>query len=116
MREIIAGTCESYGMRADVEILSTGRAIINTPEEADLAAIAGQAIGASVRRDLRPSTTGDDFARLIEERPGAYIWIGNGPAGELHNAGYDFNDDILPVAVGWMSEIARLALAQRPAS
>jgi hippurate hydrolase len=114
MRAIIAGTCEAYDMHADVEILSTGRATINTPAEADLAAAAGHAIGASVRRDLRPSTTGDDFSRLVAARPGAYVWIGNGPGGELHNAGYDFNDDILPVTVGWMSEIARLALAQAP--
>jgi amidohydrolase len=117
MQDIIAGTCEAYGMRADVEILSTGRAIINTPAEAELAAAAGRAIGANVRRDLRPSTTGDDFSFLIKERPGAYVWIGNGPAkpdGELHNARYDFNDDILPVATSWMCEVARLALAEGP--
>jgi amidohydrolase len=115
MESLIAGTCESYGMRADVEILSTGRPIINTPAEAGLSARAGQAIGAPVRRDVRPSTTGDDFSFLIKERPGAYVWIGNGPAspeGELHNAGYDFNDAILPVAVGWMREVAKLALAE----
>lgn len=114
MQSIIAGICEAYGMQADVEILSTGRPIINTPAEAALSVQAGQAIGAPVRRDVRPSTTGDDFSFLIKERPGAYVWIGNGPAGpegELHNARYDFNDAILPVAVGWMSEVARRALA-----
>jgi amidohydrolase len=117
MRELIAGTCESYGMRADVEILSTGRAIINTPDEAELAAAAGRAIGANVRRDLRASTTGDDFSFLIKERPGAYVWIGNGaagPEGELHNTRYDFNDDILPVTIGWTSEVARRALVEAP--
>ena len=86
MESIIAGICEAYGMRADVEILSTGRAIINTPAEAELSAAAGQAIGARVRRDLRPSTTGDDFSFLIKERPGAYVWIGNGPAGRRGRA------------------------------
>lgn len=114
MESIIAGICEAYGMQADVEILSTGRPIINTPAEAALSVQAGQAIGAPVRRDVRPSTTGDDFSFLLKERPGAYVWIGNGPAGpegELHNARYDFNDAILPVAVGWMSEVARRALA-----
>lgn len=118
MESIIAGICEAYGMRADVEILSTGRAIINTPAEAELSVAAGQTIGARVRRDLRPSTTGDDFSFLIKERPGAYVWIGNGPAvheGELHNARYDFNDAILPVAIDWMSNVARLALADEPA-
>jgi len=118
MRSLIAGTCESYGMRADVDITSTGRAIINTHAEVELAAAAGRAIGANVRRDLRPSATGDDFSFLIKERPGAYVWIGNGaagPDGELHNARYDFNDDILPVAIGWMSEVAKQALTEAPA-
>jgi amidohydrolase len=70
-----------------------------------------------VRRDVRPSTTGDDFSFLRLHRPGAYVWIGNGPAGpdgELHNSRYDFNDAILPVAIAWMSKVARLALEDAP--
>lgn len=117
MESLIAGTCEAYGMRADVEILSTGRPIINTPAESALAAAAGEAIGARVRRDVRPSTTGDDFSFLIQGRLGTYAWIGNGPAGpdgELHNARYDFNDAIMPTAVAWLSEVARKALADEP--
>ena len=117
MNSIVAGICEAYGMRADVEILSTGRPIINSPDEAALAVAAGHAVGAIVRRDVRPSTTGDDFSSLRLHRPGAYVWIGNGPAGpdgELHNDRYDFNDAILPAAIGWMSNVARLALADAP--
>lgn len=113
MENLIAGTCEAYGMRADVEILSSGRAIINTPAEVKLAVTAGEAIGAKVRTDLRPSTTGDDFSFLIKDRLGAYVWIGNGPAGldgELHNARYDFNDAIFPVAIDWMHTVAKQAL------
>lgn len=119
MEALIAGTCEAYGMRADVEILSTGRPIINTPAEARLAAAAGNAIGAKVRTDLRPSTTGDDFSFLIKDRLGTYAWIGNGPAGpdgELHNARYDFNDAILPVAIDWMREVAKQALSDTPSA
>ncbi|MDR6869791.1 hippurate hydrolase [Bosea sp. BE125] len=117
MESIVAGICEAYGMRADVEILSTGRPIINSPDEAELAVAAARAAGVLVRRDVRPSTTGDDFSFLRLHRPGAYVWIGNGPAGpdgELHNNRYDFNDAILPVAVSWMSNVARLALSEAP--
>jgi hippurate hydrolase len=120
MESLIAGTCEAYGMRADTEILSSGRAIINTPAESKLAVVAAEAIGAKVRTDLRPSTTGDDFSFLIQDKLGAYVWIGNGPAvtdGELHNACYDFNDAILPVAIDWMHEVAKRALqGDAPAS
>ncbi|CAN7404805.1 amidohydrolase [Bosea sp. LjRoot90] len=117
MESVIAGICEAYGMRSEHEILSTGRAAINSPAERDLSVEAALAAGLAVRRDLRPSTTGDDFSFLLQQRPGAYVWIGNGPAapdGELHNARYDFNDAILPAAIGWMTSVAKLALADRP--
>jgi amidohydrolase len=117
MRSIISGIAEAYDMRTDVEILSTGRAAINTKAEGELSVAAAGMAGLAVRRDLRPSTTGDDFSFLLQQRPGAYVWIGNGPAGpggELHNSRYDFNDAILPAAVGWLTNVARLALAEAP--
>jgi amidohydrolase len=113
MVAIIEGTARSFGMRARHEILSTGRAIINTRAEADLAAAAAEAAGLTVKRDIDPSTAGDDFAFLLDGRPGAYVWIGNGPVmadSDLHNASYDFNDEILPAAVAWMSKAAKFAL------
>ncbi len=117
MRSIISGIAEAYDMRTDVEILSTGRAAINTKAEGELAVAAAGMAGLTVRRDLRPSTTGDDFSFLLQQRPGAYVWIGNGPAGpggELHNSRYDFNDAILPAAVGWLTNVAKLALTEAP--
>ncbi|POR56576.1 amidohydrolase [Bosea psychrotolerans] len=117
MRSIISGIAEAYDMRTDVEILSTGRAAINTRAEGDLSVAAAGMAGLAVRRDLRPSTTGDDFSFLLQQRPGAYVWIGNGPAGpggELHNSRYDFNDAILPAAVGWLTHVAKLALTEAP--
>jgi hippurate hydrolase len=56
----------------------------------------------------------EDFGRFLAERPGAFLWIGNGPAQDgagLHNPGYDFNDAILPVAAGCLAGIAKRALA-----
>ncbi|SFI38228.1 hippurate hydrolase [Bosea sp. OK403] len=117
MRSIISGIAEAYDMRTDVEILSTGRAAINTKAEGELSVAAARMAGLAVRRDLRPSTTGDDFSFLLQQRPGAYVWIGNGPAGpdgELHNSRYDFNDAILPAAVGWLTNVAKLALTEAP--
>lgn len=113
MIDIIDGVARSFGMRAEHAIASTGRATINTAAEADLAAAAAEVAGLPVRRDLSPSTAGDDFSFLIADRPGAYVWVGNGLGGEdteLHNAHYDFNDEILPACVAWMASVARLAL------
>jgi hippurate hydrolase len=50
---------------------------------------------------------------MLEQRPGAFLWVGNGPAGpgaELHNPGYNFNDAILPAAATSLAAIAKAAL------
>jgi metal-dependent amidase/aminoacylase/carboxypeptidase family protein len=61
-----------------------------------------------------PSTAGDDFAFMAEAVPGAYVWLGNGPAvdGALHhNTGYDFNDDAITTGVAFWVQVARQALS-----
>lgn len=115
MERIGNGIAASFDMAIDIDIRSTGRAVDNTPAEVDLAVAAAHAAGLPVRRDLPPSGAGDDFSFLVAERPGAYVWIGNGGTGAedgLHNDRYDFNDAVLPAAVQWMSSVARLALAR----
>jgi hippurate hydrolase len=102
----------TFEMKAEVETMR-GVATINTAPEEDIAAAAGAAAGLPVRRDLRASTTGEDFAHFLERLPGCYIWIGNGPVkdgGELHNDRYDFNDAILPASAGWLAAVARQSL------
>jgi hippurate hydrolase len=48
--------------------------------------------------------TSEDFAYMLQERPGAYIWIGNGDSANLHTPHYDFNDEALPIgAAAWVS-------------
>ncbi len=55
----------------------------------------------------------EDFGAYLLERPGAFVWIGNGPAEggrELHNPHYDFNDAILPAAARYLASVAKAAL------
>ncbi|KPH79914.1 amidohydrolase [Bosea vaviloviae] len=109
----------TFEMTAEVET-THGAATVNTAAEEELAAAAGEAAGLPVRRDLKASTTGEDFAYFLQRLPGCYIWIGNGPVkdgGELHNDRYDFNDAILPAAAGWLAAVAKQALsANAPAA
>ena len=103
------------GVRIEVEIVRGVMATINHPAEAEMAAQAAMQIGLPVRRDLPPAMTGEDFGWMLNECPGAYVWIGNGPGGpgcDLHNDGYDFNDAILPATSGFLAAVARLALAE----
>ncbi len=114
IRRISEGIGATFGVAVSVEIQHGVSPTVNTRAEADLAAASATELGIPLRRDLPPSMAGEDFGWYLEQKPGAFAWIGNGPAtpgGELHNPGYDFNDAILPVAAGWLAATARRALA-----
>ncbi len=53
---------------------------------------------------------GEDFAYMLQARPGAYIFLGNGDSTELHSDTYDFNDDIIPVGVSYWAKIVETAM------
>jgi hippurate hydrolase len=113
IRAIAAGVAQTFDVGVAVEINHGVSVTRNHKPDADLAAAAAEAMGAAVRRDMAPSMAGEDFGWYLEERPGAFAWIGNGPASEgagLHNPGYNYNDDILPIASGWLASTARRAL------
>ena len=64
--------------------------------------------------DIAPAMTGEDFSWFLTRVPGAFVWIGNGPAEngrELHNPLYDFNDEVLPTASKFLAEAAKRALS-----
>ena len=63
--------------------------------------------------DAPPSTGGEDFSFLVEKRPGAYIFIGNGDSSELHTDTYDFNDAVIPVGASYWVRLAERALPIR---
>ena len=110
---ICAGMGQTFGVEIEPEFLRGNPVTTNTLPEADMAAEAVAAAGIPLRRDLAPAMTGEDFAWYLHERPGAFVWIGNGPGDggcELHNANYDFNDAILPAASGYLAGVAKRAL------
>jgi hippurate hydrolase len=114
IHRITDGIGTMFGMQTTVTIRHGVGATVNHKNEADLAVRASMAAGIPVRRDLPPAMTGEDFGWYLEEIPGAFVWIGNGPAGpgqELHNDRYDFNDAILPNAATFLATVAKNALA-----
>ena len=113
IRRIADGVAHSFDVAVQVDIPPGNTVTANTPAERDLAAEAAATAGLSVRRDLPPAMTGEDFCWYLDHRPGAFVWIGNGPADggrDLHNANYDFNDAILPAASGYLAGVAKRAL------
>ena len=113
MRRIAAGIAATFGLEAEVVFKVGVAPTLNHPAEREAAATAAAAV-TQVRRDMLPAMTGEDFSFFLKEVPGAFVWIGNGPGDggcELHNPAYDFNDAILPVASGFLAEVAKRALA-----
>jgi hippurate hydrolase len=113
IHRIAEGVAHCFGVTIDVQIPRGNPVTRNTPAERDLAAEAVISAGLPLRRDIAPAMTGEDFAWYLGHRPGAFVWIGNGPTDggrELHNANYDFNDAILPGASGYLAAVAKRAL------
>jgi amidohydrolase len=113
IHRIAEGIARSFDVSIEVQIPHGNPVTANSAVERDLAAAAVAAAGLPLRRDMAPAMTGEDFAWYLQQRPGAFVWIGNGPSHggrDLHNANYDFNDAILPAAAGYLASVAKRAL------
>ncbi len=111
MRRIAAGIAQTFGVQIDVMLRHGNTITHNRKEDADLSARAATEASLQVRRDLPPAMTGEDFSWYLVEKPGSFVWIGNGDTAGLHNAGYDFNDAILPAAATYLASVAKRTLA-----
>lgn len=110
IRQIAQGTAQATGTGIEVEYVRYYPATLNTPEHADLALRAAQAAGLQAGNAPSPAFTSEDFAFMLQARPGAYLWLGQRSA-PLHHPGYDFNDEALPLGLAWFVQVAQLALA-----
>ena len=66
-----------------------------------------------VRADELPSMGAEDFSYMLREKPGCYVWLGNGPGSggcTLHNPRYDFNDDILAIGIAYWIRLVETLL------
>jgi amidohydrolase len=119
MERLSAGIAAAHGMQSSVRYRRGYPPTTNSAQEANLCGvIAADIVGAeNVRTDLPPSMGAEDFAYMLLEKPGCYVWIGNGP-GEggctLHNPRYDFNDALLPIGASYWVRLVEHLLA--PAS
>ena len=111
MRQISESICKAYGADCEFHYEHRYPATINSEEEANLAGQVAQGIVGEERVNLspKPGMGSEDFAYMLQEKPGSYIWIGNGD-GEgscmIHNPGYDFNDEILPIGATYWVKMA----------
>ena len=119
MRELCEGICHAHGARCVVEYTHEFAPTVNWPQCVPVAVRAAQAVVGTERvvADTPPMMISEDFGRFLQAIPGAFVFIGNGDgdspgAVPLHNARYDFNDQIVPVGARFFAEIVRTRLPQ----
>jgi amidohydrolase len=114
IKEIAEGIATANGAIADVSIHINYPVTHNNPEETVFATeIASEIAGASrVDTTINPLMAGEDFSYMLEQRPGAFIFTGNGESAPLHNPAYDFNDEAIPHGVSYWIRLAETALGR----
>jgi amidohydrolase len=114
MGEIVAGHATAFGVKARLDYIRGYPATINDAEATRFAAsVAASVVGAEKVNDHSGREMGaEDFAYMLQERPGAYLFLGAGPGAGLHHPEYDFNDEIAPIGA---SLFARLVEVAQPA-
>ncbi len=121
IRRIAEGVAAAHDMTVAIDYQRRYPPTINDATEAEFAAgvMAGVVGGDNVFRNKNPKMASEDFAYMLNEKPGAYVWLGNGP-GEggclLHNPSYDFNDDALTIGASYWSRLVETRLGDGGAS
>ena len=124
MAEITEHTSQALNCKAEFSFQRNYPPTINHEKEADFCAqVLNGIVGAeNVDRGIPPSMGAEDFAFMLREKPGCYVWIGNGLGGHrseghgtgpcmLHNGSYDFNDNLIPLGATYWVELAKQWLA-----
>ena len=111
--EIAKGVGGALGVTVEVDYVRGYPPTINHAEQTDFAAaVARKVVGEErVATNVAPMMGAEDFSFMLEARPGAFIFIGNGDTAGLHHPGYDFNDAALPYGMSYWAQLVETALA-----
>ncbi len=121
IRQQVEAVCAAFGMGAEIKLNpeNLGYPVTyNSDKETALALQAAIAVAgeSSVHTNPTPCMGSEDFAFMLQEKPGCYLWIGNGSSKNsclLHNPHYDFNDEILAVGAAYWVKLVELGLADK---
>ena len=113
VREVVEGTARLYGAKAELTYATGYPVLVNEEHRTAFAAgVAREIAGKDRVNDDWPALMGaEDFAFMLEERPGAFIYIGNGDSAGLHHPAYNFNDEAIPYGTSYWVRLAETALA-----
>ena len=116
-REIVAGTSQAFGLSHTLDYQRGYPVTFNHAAQTDFVAETARSVfaGDVVDTEVAPTMGGEDFSFMLEERPGAYIFIGNGDSAGLHHPAYEFNDAAIPVGIAYWAGLVETAMPARSA-
>jgi len=117
LSEIVAGQAASYGVQAALDYEEGYPATVNAAEQTEFAArVAREVVGEGRVDDAFAKVAGaEDFSYMLEERPGAYMFLGAGSGAGLHHPKFNFNDEIAPVGASFFVRMIETALPVKAA-
>jgi len=112
LHAVIEGTAKLYGATAKLTYKRDYPVLRNHERETSFAAsVAADVVGDShVNTAMVPVMGAEDFSFMLEERPGAFIFVGNGPSAGLHHPAYNFNDEVIPIGTSYWVKLVETAL------
>ena len=113
IQQIVDGVSSTFGANSELTYHKGYPATINAVSQTNFCAdVAKEIAGSEDGVDLKPTPSmgAEDFSYMLQERPGCYIWAGNGDSAGLHNPEYDFNDQLLAVGASYWSRLVEQRL------
>lgn len=101
--EIAESTAKAMGAAASVNWEPGYPVTVNTDANTGYAAEVARSVSANVDDNVNPIMPAEDFSYMLEERPGAYIFVGNGDSATCHHPAYNFDDEAIPYGCSWYS-------------
>ena len=110
---VVESTAAAYGAKAQLTYRRGYPVLVNHERETEFAAAIASAIAGQDKVDtsLPPMMGAEDFSFMLNARPGAFIWVGNGDSAGLHHPAYNFNDDAIPFGTSYWVKLVETALA-----
>jgi amidohydrolase len=114
LSETAEGVAKALGAKAQVSYRRGYPVTVNAERQAQLAGIVAMEVAGRDHVDVNVDAMmgGEDFAYMLQARPGAYVFLGNGDSSQLHTDTYDFNDEIIPTGVSYWVKLVETALAE----
>ncbi|GLH78898.1 amidohydrolase [Bradyrhizobium sp. SSBR45G] len=112
VREVVTGVAQMTGAKIDLSYTRGYPVVVNHAEQTEIAIRAAKEVAGDANvHEMPPMMGGEDFAYMLEARPGAFIFVGNGDSAGLHHPAYNFNDEAIVYGTSFFIKVVENTLA-----